>query len=92
MSGCGWEVLPDVSEWLGAPPGCPGVVGRPSQMTVSGLEARMGGWEALPEVREWSGGPLGSPGVVAKPSRMSGFGREDLPDVRVWSVGRHGCQ
>ena len=31
MSGSGRETLSDVQEWSGGPPGCPGVVGRPSQ-------------------------------------------------------------
>ena len=46
----GWESFPDVREWSGGPPGYPGVVGRPSWMTGSGLEA-------LPVVRDWSGDP-----------------------------------
>ena len=33
MSGSYWEALPDVREWSEDPPGCPGVVGRPSQMS-----------------------------------------------------------
>ena len=46
MSGSGQVVLPDVREFLealpdvqelsGVPHGCPGVVGRPSQMSGSG--------------------------------------------------------
>ena len=36
MSGSGWEALPKVLEWSGYPLGCPGVVGRPSQMCGSG--------------------------------------------------------
>ena len=35
----GREALLDVREWSGGPPGCPGVVGRPSRMTESGREA-----------------------------------------------------
>ena len=50
MSGSGSEALPDVWEWSGGPPGCPGVVGRPFQMNGSGSEA-------LPDVWEWLGGP-----------------------------------
>ena len=49
--------FPDVQEWLGGPPGCPGVVGRPSRMSGSGREA-------LPNVRKWSRGPPGCPLVV----------------------------
>ena len=32
------EALPDVRECSGVPPGCPGVVGRPSRMSGSGRE------------------------------------------------------
>ena len=56
MSGSGWEALldvreyrealSDVREWSGGPPGCPGMVGRPSWMSSSGREA-------LSDVREW---------------------------------------
>ena len=54
MSGSGRETLPDVWEWSGDPPGCPGVVGRPSQMSGSGRETpRMSGsgWEVFSDVR-----------------------------------------
>ena len=30
------KAFPDVLEWSGDPPGCPGVVGLPSQMSESG--------------------------------------------------------
>ena len=33
-----WKALPDVREWSGNPPGCPGVIGKPSQMYGSGRE------------------------------------------------------
>ena len=49
MSGSGRVSLPDVWERSGGPPGCPGVVGKPSRMTGSGREA-------LPDSREWLGG------------------------------------
>ena len=39
MSGAGRETLPDVQEWLGYSPECPSVVGSPSQMSGSVLEA-----------------------------------------------------
>ena len=45
-SGSGREALSKVREWLGGPPGGPGVVEKPSRRSVSS-------WEALPEVREW---------------------------------------
>ena len=45
ISGSGWEALSDDREWLGGPPGCSGVVGRPSPMSRSGQES-------LQEVRE----------------------------------------
>ena len=44
--------LPDVREWLGGPPGCPGLVGRPSRMSGSDRDA-------IRDVRELSGGPPG---------------------------------
>ena len=50
MSGSGRESLPDDREWSGDPPGCPGVVGRPTRMTGSG-------WNFLLDDREWSGDP-----------------------------------
>ena len=75
MSECG-------REWSGGPPGCPGVVGRPSRMFGGGQEALSDVREALPDVREWSGSSPKCPGVVAKPSWMSGSGREALLDVR----------
>ena len=74
MSGSGREALPNVQEWSGGSPGCPGVVGRPSQMSGSG-------WKALTEVREWSGGTPGWPGVAGRPSQMSGCSREVRLDV-----------
>ena len=55
MSGSGQETLPKVRERSGAPPGCPVVVGRLSQMSESGREA-------LLKVHEVSGGPPGCPG------------------------------
>ena len=75
----GREIVPDVRVWSGVPPGCPGIVGRPSR--VSGSD-----WEALSNVRDWSGGPPGCPGVVWWTFRMTGSSRDNLPDVRV--VGR----
>ena len=48
----GRVALPDVRDWSGGPPGCPGVVGWPFRM--SGI-----GRVALPVFREWS---EGSPG------------------------------
>ena len=52
MSGSGREALPNVREGSGDPPGCPGVIGRPSQMSGRGREA-------LPDIWEWSGDPPG---------------------------------
>ena len=48
------EALPDIWEWSGGPPGCPGVVERPSLISVSGREA-------LSDVRVCSVGPPGCP-------------------------------
>ena len=71
----GRETLSDVRQLTGGPPGSPGVVGRPSQMSGSGREV-------LPDVREWSGGPPGCLGVVRRPSQKFESGRVALPDVR----------
>ena len=91
MSWRGRESLPDVREWSEGPPRCPGLVGRPSQMSGSC-------WKTLPDVREWSGDPLECLGVVesrprcpgvvvspsqmsGRPSQMSGSGQETLLNV-----------
>ena len=52
ISGSGREVLPDVWEWSGGPPGFLGVVRMPSQMSESGRVALSVVQEALPDVRE----------------------------------------
>ena len=64
MSGSDWEAVPDVREWSGGPPGCPGVVKSPSWMSESDRKAH-------PNVREWSGGPPGCLRVVGRPFRIS---------------------
>ena len=46
MSKSGWDARLNVREWLGGPPGCPRVVGRPSWMSGSDRVA-------IPDVREW---------------------------------------
>ena len=84
MSGSGQMALPDVREWSDGPTGCPGVVGRPSQMYGSVWKAIPDVREALSDVREWLKGSLGYSGVVGRPSRMSTSGREALPDIREW--------
>ena len=94
MSGSGQTTLPDVREWSGDHPRCPGVVGRTAGCPgvvevpygysgVVGRPSRMSesGWNALPDVREWSGGPPKCPGEVRRPSKMSGNGGEALPNV-----------
>ena len=48
MSGSSREALPDVLEWSGGPPGCPGVVGRPSLMSESGRDALANGTSGGP--------------------------------------------
>ena len=63
MSRSGREALPDVREWSVGHTGCPGVIGRPSQMSGSGREAIL-------DVREWLKGPCGCPGMVGRPFRM----------------------
>ena len=62
MCEIGGEAHPDVREWSGVPPGCPGVVGRPSRISGSSREALLisgsdqetltDGREALPDVRK----------------------------------------
>ena len=39
------EALLDFWDWLGGPPGCPGVVGRPYRVFGSGREALPDVWE-----------------------------------------------
>ena len=71
---CGWEALPDVREWSGAPPGYPGVVGRtPGCPCVVGRPSRMSriGREALLDIQEFP--------------QMSVCGWEAFPDVQEWS-------
>ena len=46
MPGSVREALPDVQEWSGVPPRCPGVFVRPSRMSRSGRKT-------LPYVQEW---------------------------------------
>ena len=72
MSGSGLEAHPDVHEWSGGPPGCPGVVERPSRMSGSGREAHLDGL----------GDPPGCPELVWRPCRMSESGCEALLNVR----------
>ena len=65
----------EAPECSGGTPGCPGVIGRPSQMYGSGLDALQSFWE-------WSKDTHGCPGMVERPSWITGIGREALPDVR----------
>ena len=46
------ETLQDVWEWLGVPPGCPGVVGSPFQMYGRPSWMSGSGLETLPDLRE----------------------------------------
>ena len=83
--------LTDVQEWSASPPGCPGVVRRPSLLA--------GVVSSLPNVQEWLRGSLDYPGVVrsppkcprevGRPYRMSGglsrkFGSDRRPS---WMSG-----
>ena len=52
MSGSSREALLNFWVWLGGPPGCPGVVTKPSRMSKSDRKA-------LPNIRELPGFPLG---------------------------------
>ena len=85
MSGSGREVLPDIREWSGGPPGCPGLLGSSYRFRydstefpgVVGRPSRMSesGREALPDVREWSGDSSWCSRVVGRLSWRSGSGR-----------------
>ena len=107
MSESGREALLDVQKWSGVPPGCPGVVERPSRMSGSGS----GGPPGCPGVvwrpsrmTVWSECPPGCPGVVGgHPNVMETIPgareahsdiRESLvahSDVREQSEGPPGC-
>ena len=70
-------------EWLGGPPGGPGVVGKPScRSEVVGRPFRRSGSdrETLPEVRELSGGHPVGPGVFGRPFERDMSGRKILPE------------
>ena len=67
MSKSGREAHPNVWEWSGCPPGCPGVVETASRMAGSD-------WEAISNVRMY--------GSVQRPSRMSGSCWYALPYVK----------
>ena len=53
MSGSVRQALPVVREWLGDPPGSPGVVGRPYPISGSLFRMTGSGRLALPNVWEW---------------------------------------
>ena len=78
MSGRCRESLQDVRKWSVGRLECPGVVGMPPRMSISGRED-------LPDVPEWSGGPSKYLGVVVRPSRMSRSGGRPL---RISGSGR----
>ena len=52
MSASGREAVPNVRESSGGPTGCPGVDGRPSRKSASGLEALLNSCETNLDVRE----------------------------------------
>ena len=101
MSWSGQEAHPDVREWSGGPPGCPGVFERPSRMPGSCREALpysvVVGRASLmcerPSRMPCSGQealpdvrrPPRCPGVVGRTYQMYESGREALPNVREWS-------
>ena len=91
MSGSGREALSNVRDWSGVPPGCPGVVERPSGMSENGRETLPDIREALSDVLVWSGSSSSCPEVVGMPSLIFGSVRKALPDVREWSRGPPGC-
>ena len=64
MSRSGREAVPNVREWSGCYPKCPGMVGRPSRMSGSGQEILLNVQKALLDIQEWWIGPPSYPGVV----------------------------
>ena len=107
MAGSIWEALPDVWEWLGDPPSCPGVVRvppgypgvvrKPSRTFQRPARRSGNGRDTLLDVPiGWEALPdVGKLLVilpdVRRPSRLSGSGRVALPVVREWSGGPPGC-
>ena len=67
MSRSGRVSVPDVQEWSGNHPGCPGVVEKPSQMSGSVRKALSNVREALSNVWVWLGDSLVCTGVVGRP-------------------------
>ena len=84
----GLEAILDDREWSSGPPGCLGVVERPSWMSGSGRVALLDVLERSGDPFKGPGvvgGPPGCPGVVGRPSRMFGSGREAIKNAREWS-------
>ena len=79
MSGSGRKAIPNVWEWSGDPPGCPGMVGGPPSCPgmVRGPPGCPGVVERLSRMSR-SG---------RRPSQLPGSGLEILSDVREWSGG-----
>ena len=80
MYGIGQDALPEVQEWSNNPPGCPGMVGRPSRISLSsGTPFRM------------SGSGREACRMSVRPTRMCGSGRVALSDIWEWLGGCPGC-
>ena len=67
MSGSYREAFPDVREWLGGPPGCPGEVGKPSRMSRSGRETLQKSL-TVQEGLSTTFNPPGGPPIHSRPS------------------------
>ena len=91
----GWVLFPKVRDGLGAPPGGPERVGRPSRRSEPGRGTFLEVWDgsdAPPEgpegsgdllkFRDWSVDSPEYPGWVEGPSRRSGTGRRTLLKAR----------
>ena len=81
MSGSGQDALPEVQEWSDNPPGCPGVVGRPSQMSENvGRPSQISLSGGTPF--RMSGSGRETCRMFVRPTQMCGSGREALSDIR----------
>ena len=87
-SGNGRDILSEVRNCSGDPPGGPEVIGDPlgGPEVVGRPSPTFGsGRETLREGLKWSGDPPGGPNVVGRPSGWSGSDRETFREVRKWS-------
>ena len=92
MSGSGRNSLLDVREWTGGPLECPGVVGRPSQMSGNDRDALPGCLAVVGRPSRKSGRQSQLSGNGERPFRMFESDRDAPLDVREWTGGPPGCQ